>query len=233
MCVSARVSLASAQSPPATLAELAATETIAARTTRRCGQTELVPLVSKPLVMLSLIPVARGLAGGLRTWVTVWFFLALSSGPYTFAQTSSPSELVAEPDNPETQWLATAHLQSVPEAALPLLLQPGRGGLGSARSLDGSHAGACKTRRRLRSSTPSHQGPRIDGTDGRSGAAQPPRPSGSGGVPHRRDRESAGCCASCGRSVSGAWADMWLAAPPLAMLGFALKALHIRPFRSS
>lgn len=43
-----------------------------------------------------------------------------------FAQTPSPSELVAELDNPETQWLATAQLQAARDAALPLLLQPGR-----------------------------------------------------------------------------------------------------------
>src|SRR5262245_59048830 len=35
-------------------------------------------------------------------------------------------QLVEWLDHPETQWLATARLQQVPQAALPLLLQPGR-----------------------------------------------------------------------------------------------------------
>jgi hypothetical protein len=55
--------------------------------------------------------------------------LALSGGLSTrsaFAQTPRPSELIAELDNPETEWLATARLQAIPNAALPMLLQPGR-----------------------------------------------------------------------------------------------------------
>jgi hypothetical protein len=34
------------------------------------------------------------------------------------------------------------------------------------------------------------------------------------------------------RAGAGAWADMWLAAPPLAMMAFALKVLHVRPLRT-
>lgn len=55
--------------------------------------------------------------------------LLLSGGAYLFsasAQRPSPGELVAWLDNRETAWLATAHMQGVPETALPLLLQPGR-----------------------------------------------------------------------------------------------------------
>jgi hypothetical protein len=79
--------------------------------------------------MLGSILVPRGPSGALRKCATLSFLLVLSSGPYTraaFAQAPSPKELVAWLDNRETEWLATAHLQAVPEAALPLLLQPGR-----------------------------------------------------------------------------------------------------------
>lgn len=70
-----------------------------------------------------------GPVGRIATCAAIWVVIASSGGLSTraaFAQTPSPSELVAELDNPETQWLATAHLQAVPDAALPLLLQPGR-----------------------------------------------------------------------------------------------------------
>jgi HEAT repeat protein len=100
------------------------------------GQTELVGLVSKPLgdaevgwVMLRSIVMPRNLSAGLRTCAMIWFSLAMASGPYTraaFAQPPTPSELVTWLDNPETEWVATARLQAIPDAALPLLLQPGR-----------------------------------------------------------------------------------------------------------
>lgn len=79
--------------------------------------------------MLSSTLGPLGTSGRIGTWAAIWFLLALSGGlspgPAS-AQTLSSSELVAELDNPETQWLATAQLQAVPNAALPLLLQPGR-----------------------------------------------------------------------------------------------------------
>jgi hypothetical protein len=93
------------------------------------GQTELVGSVSKPLVMLSSIALPRNLWAALRTCATIWFLVALAGGPNTrsaFAQAPPPGELVAWLDNPETEWVATARLQDVPDAALPLLLQPGR-----------------------------------------------------------------------------------------------------------
>ncbi len=85
--------------------------------------------MSKPLFMLSSTLVLRGTSGGIGTCTAIWFLLALSSGLSTrsaFAQTPSPSELVAALDNPETEWLATAELQAIPNGALPMLLQPGR-----------------------------------------------------------------------------------------------------------
>jgi hypothetical protein len=42
------------------------------------------------------------------------------------AQGASPEELVAWLDSPETEWVATARLQAVADAAIPLLLQPAR-----------------------------------------------------------------------------------------------------------
>src|SRR5688500_10630593 len=78
--------------------------------------------------MLSFIPVPRRFSGRLMC-IAVWFCLAVSSASHASspsAQTVSPAELVAGLDNPETEWWATAQLQAVPEAALPLLLQPGR-----------------------------------------------------------------------------------------------------------
>jgi hypothetical protein len=59
----------------------------------------------------------------------VCVLLLLSGGPQIVsarAQVPSADELVAWLDVPETQWVATAHLQEVPRTALPLLLQPGR-----------------------------------------------------------------------------------------------------------
>jgi hypothetical protein len=41
-------------------------------------------------------------------------------------QEPGTDEIVAWLDLPETQWVATAYLQQVPQTALPLLLQPGR-----------------------------------------------------------------------------------------------------------
>ena len=91
-------------------------------------QTELVVLVSKPL----MLPVARS-SRRPQACATIAFCLALSGGPFppsAAAQTPSSDELVAWLENRETEWVATAHLQTVPEAALPLLLQPGRVRLG-------------------------------------------------------------------------------------------------------
>jgi thiol-disulfide isomerase/thioredoxin len=62
---------------------------------------------------------------------------------------------------------------------------------------------------------------------------QTPRPSGSGGVLRPTFRMLRNIAPVLDRAGAGAWADMWLAAPPLAMVAFALKVLHIRPFWSS
>ena len=96
---------------------------------RKLGQTELVGVVSKPLLMLSSTLVPRGTSGRIGIGAAIWFLVALSAGVCArsaFAQAPSPSELVAGLDNPATEWLATAQLQAFPNAALPLLLQPGR-----------------------------------------------------------------------------------------------------------
>jgi hypothetical protein len=65
----------------------------------------------------------------IRSWASICCLLVWSTGLSThtaFAQTPSPTELVAWLEHPETEWLATAHLQAVPDIALPLLLEPGR-----------------------------------------------------------------------------------------------------------
>jgi hypothetical protein len=57
----------------------------------------------------------------------------MSGGLYTqsaSAQTPGPDELIAWLQNREIEWLATGHLQTVPDAALTLLLQQGRVPLG-------------------------------------------------------------------------------------------------------
>jgi HEAT repeat protein len=45
---------------------------------------------------------------------------------FAAVQAPTPSELVAWLENRETEWLASAHLLAAPDAALALLLQPGR-----------------------------------------------------------------------------------------------------------
>jgi hypothetical protein len=61
--------------------------------------------------------------------------------------------------------------------------------------------------------------------------SQMPRPSESGGVLKPTLRMLRNIAPVLDRAGAGAWADMWLAAPPLALMAFALKLLHIRPFR--
>jgi len=63
--------------------------------------------------------------------------------------------------------------------------------------------------------------------------SQPPRPSASGGVLKPTLRMLRNIAPVLDRAGAGAWADMWLAAPPLALIAFVLKVLHIRPFRHS
>jgi hypothetical protein len=63
--------------------------------------------------------------------------------------------------------------------------------------------------------------------------SQAPRPSESGGVLKPTFRILRNIAPVLDRAGAGAWADMWLVAPPLAMMAFALKMLHIRPFRNS
>jgi thiol-disulfide isomerase/thioredoxin len=56
-----------------------------------------------------------------------------------------------------------------------------------------------------------------------------PRPSQSGGVLRPTLRILRNVAPVLDRAGSGAWADMWRAAPPLAAVAFLLKALHIPP----
>jgi thiol-disulfide isomerase/thioredoxin len=56
-----------------------------------------------------------------------------------------------------------------------------------------------------------------------------PRPSQSGGVVRPTLRILRNVAPVLDRAGSGAWADMWRAAPPLAATAFVLKALHVRP----
>jgi thiol-disulfide isomerase/thioredoxin len=60
-----------------------------------------------------------------------------------------------------------------------------------------------------------------------------PQPSESGGVLKPTFRMLRNIAPVLDRAGAGAWVDMWLVAPPLAMMAFALKVLHIRPFRHS
>ena len=60
-----------------------------------------------------------------------------------------------------------------------------------------------------------------------------PRPSESGGVLKPTFRMLRNLAPVLDRAGAGGWADMCLVAPPLAMMAFALKVLHIRPSRSS
>jgi hypothetical protein len=56
-----------------------------------------------------------------------------------------------------------------------------------------------------------------------------PRPWRSGGVVRPMLRFLRNVAPVLDRAGSGAWADMWRAAPPVAALAFALKALRVRP----
>jgi thiol-disulfide isomerase/thioredoxin len=62
--------------------------------------------------------------------------------------------------------------------------------------------------------------------------SQAPQPSESGGVLKPTLRMLRNIAPVLDRAGRGAWADMWLAAAPLAMIAFALKVLRIRPIRS-
>ena len=62
-------------------------------------------------------------------------------------------------------------------------------------------------------------------------AGEPPRPSQSGGVVNPTLRILRNIAPVLDRAGSGAWADMWRVAPPLAAIALALKALHVRPRR--
>jgi thiol-disulfide isomerase/thioredoxin len=65
------------------------------------------------------------------------------------------------------------------------------------------------------------------------GRRQMPRPTESGGVLKPTLRMLRNIAPVLDRAGAGAWADMWLVAPPLTLMAFALKVLHIRPFRNS
>jgi len=60
-------------------------------------------------------------------------------------------------------------------------------------------------------------------------AAEAPRRSQSGGLVMPMLRMLRNIAPALDRAGSGAWADMWLVAPPLAALALAFKALHLRP----
>jgi thiol-disulfide isomerase/thioredoxin len=60
-------------------------------------------------------------------------------------------------------------------------------------------------------------------------AGEPSRRSQSGGLVRPMLRMLRNIAPALDRAGSGAWADMWLVAPPLAALALALKALHVRP----
>jgi thiol-disulfide isomerase/thioredoxin len=60
-----------------------------------------------------------------------------------------------------------------------------------------------------------------------------PQPSESGGVLIPTFRMLRNIAPVLDRAGAGAWADMWLGAPPLAMMALALKVLHIRPLRNA
>jgi|GEM_PF-380330 len=60
-------------------------------------------------------------------------------------------------------------------------------------------------------------------------AGESPRPSQSGGLVRPMLRILRNIAPVLDRAGSGAWADMWRVAPPLAAVAFALKALGLRP----
>jgi thiol-disulfide isomerase/thioredoxin len=59
--------------------------------------------------------------------------------------------------------------------------------------------------------------------------SQAPQPSESGGILKPTLRMLRNIAPVLDRAGAGAWRDMWLAAPPLAFMAYALKTLHIRP----
>lgn len=63
-------------------------------------------------------------------------------------------------------------------------------------------------------------------------AGQRPRPSESGGVVRPTLRMLRNIAPVLDRAGSGAWADMWRVAPPLAAVALALKALRVRPLQA-
>jgi hypothetical protein len=56
-----------------------------------------------------------------------------------------------------------------------------------------------------------------------------PQPSESGGILMPTLRMLRNIAPVLDRAGAGAWRDMWLVAPPLAFMAYALKTLHIRP----
>jgi thiol-disulfide isomerase/thioredoxin len=58
---------------------------------------------------------------------------------------------------------------------------------------------------------------------------QAPQPSESGGILKPTLRMLRNIAPVLDRAGAGAWRDMWLVAPPLALIAYALKTLHIRP----
>jgi thiol-disulfide isomerase/thioredoxin len=56
-----------------------------------------------------------------------------------------------------------------------------------------------------------------------------PQPSESGGILKPTLRMLRHIAPVLDRAGAGAWRDMWLVAPPLALIAYALKTLHIRP----
>lgn len=79
-------------------------------------------------VIAHSVRMSQGLSG-VVAWITVWLGLGVSTCAHAqpaSAQSLTPPEIVAELDDPATAWRATAQVQAIPAAALPLLLQPGR-----------------------------------------------------------------------------------------------------------
>ncbi|MCH8185347.1 MAG: redoxin domain-containing protein [Chloroflexi bacterium] len=60
-------------------------------------------------------------------------------------------------------------------------------------------------------------------------AGESPRRSQSGGLVRPMLRFSRNIAPVLDRAGGGAWRDMWLVAPPMAAMGFAFKALRVRP----
>ena len=60
-------------------------------------------------------------------------------------------------------------------------------------------------------------------------AGEPPRRSRSGGIMPATVRFARNIAPVLDRAGSGAWREMWLVAPPMAAMAFALKILRVRP----